>query len=112
MAKVSTINAYAVQQFAKFVEKLRTTPDGDGSLLDHSMIMYGAGISDGNLHNHNDLPILLVGGGGQIRGGRHLKYAPDTPLMNLGATLLDKMGIPFEHLGDASGTLAELSSIS
>jgi hypothetical protein len=113
MAKVSTINAYAVQQFAKFVEKLRTTPDGDGSLLDHSMIMYGAGISDGNLHNHNDLPILLVGGGGgQIRGGRHLKYAPDTPLMNLGATLLDKMGIPFEHLGDANGKLAELSAIS
>jgi hypothetical protein len=112
MAKVSTINAYAVQQFAKFVEKLRTTPDGDGSLLDHSMIMYGAGISDGNLHNHNDLPILLVGGGGQIRGGRHLKYAPDTPLMNLGATLLDKMGVPFERLGDANGKLAELSAIS
>jgi hypothetical protein len=112
LAKITKINTYAVEQFAKFVEKLRKTPDGDGSLLDHSMIMYGSSISDGNLHNHNDLPMLLVGGGaGQIKGGRHLKYAPDTPVMNLGATLLDKMGIPFERLGDANGRLAELAGV-
>jgi hypothetical protein len=113
IAKVAKINTHQVELLAKFAEKLRTTPDGDGSLLDHSMIIYGGGISDGNLHNHNDLPIVLVGGGGaQIHGGRHLQFAPTTPLMNLGATLLDKMGIPFEHLGDATGRLAELSAIS
>jgi hypothetical protein len=111
MAKVTKINTHQVTMLAKFAEKLRHTPDGDGSLLDHSMILYGGGISDGNLHNHNDLPILLVGGGGQIKGGHHLKFAPDTPVVNLGATLLDKMGIPFEHLGDANGRLAELSGI-
>lgn len=113
MAKVSKINRHQIEMLAKFAEKLRTTPDGDGSLLDHSMIMYGAGISDGDLHNHNNLPVLLVGGGAAgIKGGRHLKYAPDTPVMNLGATMLDKMGIPFEHLGDANGKLAELSNVA
>ena len=112
MAKVSKINAHQIEMLAKFAEKMRKTPDGDGSLLDHSMILYGGGISDGNLHNHNDLPILVVGSGGGIKGGRHLKYAPDTPLMNLGATLLGKMGIPFEHLGDANGTLKELTNVA
>ena len=113
MAKVSKINRHQIEMLAKFADKLRTTPDGDGSLLDHSMIMYGAGISDGDLHNHNNLPVLLVGGGAAgIKGGRHLKYAPDTPVMNLGATLLDKMGIPFERLGDANGKLAELSNVA
>jgi Protein of unknown function (DUF1552) len=113
IAKLTKINSHQVELLAKFAEKLRTTPDGDGSLLDHSMIIYGGGISDGNLHNHNDLPIVLVGGGGgQIKGGRHLRFTPTTPLMNMGATLLDKMGIPFETLGDANGKLAELSSIS
>ncbi len=112
ISKVSKINTHQIQMLAKFAKKMRNTPDGDGSLLDHSMILYGGGISDGNLHNHNDLPILVVGSGGQLKGGRHLKYAPDTPLMNLGATMLNKMGIPFEHLGDANGTLKELTEVA
>lgn len=113
MAKVSKSNQHQIEMLAKFGEKLRSTPDGDGSLLDHSMILYGGGISDGDLHNHNNLPILLMGGkSAQFKGGRHSQYAPDTPLMSLRATLLDKMGVPFEHLGDANGRLAELSSVA
>jgi hypothetical protein len=85
---------------------MRSTPDGDGSLLDHSMIVYGSSLSDGNLHVHNDLPILLVGGGaGQLKGGRHLRYPDDTPTANLFLTLLDKLEIPLENFGDSTGRL-------
>ena len=110
IAKVSQINMFHVKTFAYFLEKMRSTPDGDGSLLDHSMIVYGSGLSDANLHLHDNLPVLLVGGeAGQIKGGRHLRYPKDTPMPNLYLTLLDKLGIPVESLGDSTGKLELLS---
>jgi hypothetical protein len=85
IAKVIKINTYHMKMFARFLDKLKKTPDGEGSLLDHSMILYGGGISDGNLHNHSPLPSLLAGGGsGQLTGGRHLRYPDHTPMSNQG----------------------------
>jgi hypothetical protein len=110
--KVIKINTYHMQQFAYFLEKLRSTPDGDGTLLDHIAIVYGAGISNGFEHTHTNLPVLVVGGGsGQLKGGRHLKYAEDTPLANLHLTLLGKLGVPMDALGDSSGQLPQLSGV-
>jgi hypothetical protein len=101
--------------FAEFVGKLHATPDGDGSLLDHTILLYGSGISDSNLHLHYDLPTLVVGGGaGRLKGGRHLVYERRTPMANLCLTLLDKMDIPgVEKLGDSTGrlTLEPLSGL-
>jgi hypothetical protein len=93
--------------FAYYVDKLRQTPDGDGTLLDHVMLVYGSGISDPNVHLHYDLPTVLVGGGaGTLTGGRHLVYPRGTPMANLCLTLLDKMEIPgAERLGDSNGRL-------
>lgn len=106
MLKVTKINAYHVKLFADFLEKLRSTADGDGSLLDHSLIVYGSGISDGDRHDHVNLPVLLVGGAAtQMKGGRHLRFSNDTPLMNLHVTVLDKMGIPLSRFGDSTGTI-------
>jgi len=105
--KVVKINIYHAKLFAYFLEKLQSTPDGDGSLLDHSMIVYGSGMSDGDQHSWIDLPILLAGGGvGQIKGGRHIRYPKDTPVTNLYLTILDKAGFPVENLGDSTGKLA------
>jgi hypothetical protein len=99
-----------MQTFARFVETLRGTPDGDGSLLDHTILMYGSGMSDGNLHSHLNLPLLLIGGGsGRLKGGRHLRYTSDTPLTNLHLTLLDKLGVRMESFGDSNGQLTELT---
>ena len=110
VAQVLQIDILHTQMFAYFLKKMRSTPDGDGSLLDHSIIVYGSSLSDGNLHVHNDLPIMLVGGGaGQIKGGRHLRYPDDTPTTNLFLTLLDKLGIPVENFGDSTGRLDLLS---
>ncbi len=107
IAKVIQIDIFHAQMFAYFLEKLRVTRDGDGSLLDHSTIVYGSSLSDGNKHLHQDLPVLLVGGGaGQIQGGRHLRYPKDTPMTNLFLTILDKLGIPAEHFGDSTGRLS------
>ncbi len=104
--QVIQIDILHTQVFAYFLEKMQSTPDGDGSLLDHSMIVYGSGLSDGNLHEHYDLPVLLVGGGsGQIQGGSHLQYPRDTPMANLFLTLLDKLGIQRERIGDSTGRL-------
>lgn len=109
LAKLAKIDAYNVSLFAYFVEKLRSTPDGDGSLLDHCMIMYGAGMSDGNLHDPKNLPMLLLGGGcGQLKGGRHLRYK-ETPVANLHVTLLDKLGVHIDSIGDSQGKLTDLS---
>ena len=106
IAKVHKIDILHSQMFAYFLEKMRSTPDGDGSLLDHSMIVYGSSLSDGNFHLHYDLPILLAGGGsGQLKGGRHIRYPEDTPMTNLFLTLLDKLDIPLENLGDSNGRL-------
>ncbi|MSO46167.1 MAG: DUF1552 domain-containing protein [Acidobacteria bacterium] len=112
IAKLVQINRYHMTMFAYFLEKLRSTPDGDGNLLDHSALMYGSGLSNGNLHLRTSLPILMVGGGGgQIKGGRHLTYAKDTPLPNLHLTMLDIAGVPVEKHGDSTGKL-DLLSIS
>jgi hypothetical protein len=106
MAKNTKINTYHVGLFAHLVEKMKATPDGDGSLLDHSMMLYGSGMGDGNLHRHHDLPLVVVGGGcGQLQGGRHLRFANDTPMMNLGLSLLDKIGVELESVGDSTGRL-------
>lgn len=107
MEKCAKINHYHVSLFAEFVEKLRSTPDGDGSLLDHATILYGAGMSEGNGHVPRNLPLLLVGGGsGRIRGGRHIKYADGTPLANMHLGLLDKLGVRVEAHGNSTGPVS------
>ena len=101
------IDTYHVELFAEFVAKLQATPDGDGSLLDHSLILYGSGMGDGNLHRHDDLPLLTVGSlGGTIRTGQHLVYPRHTPMTNLLLTLLDKVGAGVDTLGDSTGRLS------
>ena len=112
LEKLAKINTFHINLFAYFVEKLRSTPDGDGTLLDHSMLVYGSGISDGNIHFHLDLPTVVVGGGGgRLKGGRHLRYGTDTPVTNLYVSLLDKLGVPVEKFGDSTGSLKYLSDI-
>jgi hypothetical protein len=102
-AKIDTLQA---QMLAYFLEKLQATQDGDGSLLDHSLILYGGGMGDGNLHRHADLPCLMAGGlNGAFKTGHHLKYKLDTPMTNLLLTLMDKVGVPLEKLGDSTGRL-------
>ena len=104
IASIAAINTYHVELLSYFVEKLAATPDGDGSLLDHSMVLHGSGMSNGNLHNHKNLPLVLVGGGaGRLRGGRHIKFAELTPMANLLLGLLNKAGVPAESFGDSSG---------
>jgi Protein of unknown function (DUF1552) len=103
LAKYATLGTYQAQLFAKFLDKLRTTADGDGTLLDHSMLLYGAGLSNPNLHAHMDLPLLVAGGG--LNGGRHLVYPIETPMTNLLLTMLDKSGIRADKLGDSTGPL-------
>ena len=103
------VNLYHMEQFSHFVEELSTTPDGDGSLLDQSLLVYGAGISDSNTHFHDNLPIALVGGSAAgLKGGRHIRYPDDTPVTNLWMSLLDKMGVPAEQLGDSTGHVEHL----
>jgi hypothetical protein len=112
LEKLAKVNSYHIEMFAYFLEKLQATPDGDGSLLDHSIFVYGSGISDGNIHFHLDLPVLLVGGGaGQLKGGYHLRYTNDTPLTNLYVAVLDKLGIPVDTFGDSTSKLDYLSGI-
>ena len=112
IAKVIRINIFHAKMFAYYLEKMRSTPDGDGSLLDHSMILYGGGISDGNQHLHGNLPTLLVGGAaGQLKGGRHIRFPQDTPMTNLYMTMLDKLGIPVERFGDSTGKVDLLSAV-
>ncbi len=103
--KVAQINTYHLEQFAYFLGKLKSTPDGDGTLLDHSLIVYGSGLSNGNWHEHNNLPVLLAG----QSGGRHITYPAETPMNNLHLALLDRMGVHIESLGDSNGELNVLS---
>ena len=106
VAKVAKINLYHVTLFAYLLEKLQSTPDGDGSLLDHITMVYGAGMADSNRHAPYDLPIVLAGhGAGQLKVGRHVRFGKDTPLGNLHLTLLDKFGVPVERWGDSTGVL-------
>jgi hypothetical protein len=111
MTKYAKLNTYQAQLFAYFVEKLKSTPDGDGSLLDHTLLLYGAGLSDGNIHSHVDLPLTLVGGGASIKGGRHIAVSLHTPMTNLLVTMLDKAGVHVEKLGDSTGRV-ELETLS
>ena len=107
--KNTRINVFHMQLFARFVERLRATPDGDGSLLDHVMVLYGAAFGDGNLHVPHNLPVALLGsGGGRLRAGRHVRAKFDTPLMNLGLSLLDKVGARVNQVGDSTGRLADV----
>jgi hypothetical protein len=107
--KLGQINLHHMNQFAHLVEKLKTTKEGNGTLLDSSLLVYGAGISDSNTHFHDNLPIALVGGAaGGLKGGRHLRYGKDTPLTNLWLTVLDKMGVPSEQIGDSTGKIQHL----
>ena len=112
MDKVAKINRYHMEQFAYFLRKLKSTRDGDGSLLDHTMIVYGSGISDGNRHNHDDLPVLLAGGSRVFRTGRHVKFTQDTPVSNLYLSMLDAMNVPTEKLGDSQGRLNYLTDLT
>jgi hypothetical protein len=109
MEKVAQINTYHMQQFAGWVEKLRSIKEGDGRLLDNLMIVYGAGLSDGNRHLHEDLPTLIVGrGGNYIKTGRRVVYRRETPMCNLFLTMMDRMGAHMEHFGDSTGKLQGL----
>jgi len=110
--KVTKINCLHAELFAYFLKKLKSTPDGDGTLLDHSMIVYGSGLSDGNRHMHEDLPVLLAGrGDGSLKPGRHIVYQRGTPMTNLYLTLLDRMGVRPESLGDSTGKLEHLADL-
>jgi hypothetical protein len=112
LEKLERINRYHVENIAYFVKKLAETPDGDGTLLDNMILLVGGGISNGDIHFHRDLPTMLVGGGaGRVAGNRHLRLPADTPMANLHVTILDRMGLPVEKLGDSTGTLKELTAI-
>lgn len=107
LAKLAKIQAYHAGVFAYYLDRLQSTPDGDGSLLDHLMLIYGGGLSDSQVHSAENLPIVLFGGGaGTLKGGRHTRYAPTTPMPNLHVALLQNLGIPIEQLGDSNGALS------
>jgi hypothetical protein len=106
IVKVAKINAYQVSKFAYLLDRLRATPDGDGTLLDHITLLYGTGMGDCNAHDPRNIPLLLAGGGaGQLKGGRHIRYPKETPLANLHLTLLDKFGVKLDRIGDSTGPL-------
>ena len=108
-SKIRQINLFHTKQLAYLLEKLNSIPEGDGTLLDHAMIAYGSGISDGNRHQHDNLPIILAGGGcGTLKTGRHLRYTDETPLNNLWVSMLDRMEVDVEQLGDSTGALPNL----
>ena len=110
IAKLIKVDLHHVRMFAYYLERLRTTPHGDGSLLDSAAILYAAGISDGNAHSHHDLPVLLAGGGGSaLTGGRHIRVPSETPIANLYVTLLEMVGVPVERLGDSTGQVPRLA---
>ena len=112
LAKCTAIQKHHVRLITGYLEKLQAIPDGDGTLLDHMLILYGAGLSNSDRHSHSPLPTLIAGGGaGRIKGGRHLVYPENTPLTNLHVTLLDKLGVAIERLGDSTGRFKELSEI-
>ena len=100
-----------MELFAGFIKKMKETPDGDGSLLDHSMIVYGSGLSDGNRHTHEDLPVLIVGRGGNFKRRHHIVYPKGTPMNNLFLTLLDRMGVREEQIGDSTGRIEHLTDL-
>ena len=112
IAKLIDVNIFHAEQFAYYLDRLARTQDGDGSLLDQSLILYGAGMSNGNNHNHHKLPIAVVGGGaGTLKGNRHFSYDDDPPVANLFMSLLAKLGVRQDSFGDSTGELKELSDV-
>jgi hypothetical protein len=112
LAKYAKLGTYQAELFSWFLEKLKSTPEADGTLLDHSLFLYGAGLSNPNLHAHYDLPLVLVGSAaGQLKGGRHIVYKQETPMTNLLLSMLDKVGVQAEKLGDSTGRLEVLSGL-
>ena len=106
LKKIAQIDLFYTKQLAKFLQRLKDTKEGEGSLLDHSMIVYGSGIADGDRHSHNDLPVILAGrGNGQLKPGRLIESAEGTPMTNLYLALLDRMGVDAERIGDSTGKL-------
>ena len=106
MERQAKLNTYHMSQFAYFLDKLEATPDGDGTLLDHTLLLYGSGLSDGNLHLMYDVPTLVVGSKASgIQGGRFLRAPEGTPLTNLQLSLMNKMGVHMETFGDSNGEL-------
>jgi len=113
VARMSTINRYHMELFSQYLAKLRATPDGDGSLLDHMTILYGSGISNSTVHSGDNLPLLLAGGGaGRLQGGRHLIYADEPSMANLLVTLMDKLDVPVERIGGSTGRLSIDNALS
>jgi hypothetical protein len=113
LAKLTKINTYHVTLFAHLLDKLRSTPDGDGSLLDHSMYLFGSGMGNPDVHDHSKLPILVAGGAaGSMKGGRHIRYEEATPLSNLLLTMLDKAGVAMDSFADSTGKIDELEPLS
>ncbi|MBI2927297.1 MAG: DUF1552 domain-containing protein [Verrucomicrobia bacterium] len=109
-AKIAKINQFHMRQFAYFVERLKAVREGEGTLLDNCMIVYGAGLADGNAHAHHDLPVVLAGrGGGTINPGRHIRFAKETPTTNLFLSMTERLGAPVDRIGDSTGKLAELA---
>ncbi len=109
LEKLTKINTYHVSLIAYFMDKLKAIPDGDGTLLDHSLIVFGSSMSNSNMHNHSPLPVFVAGGAcGRMKGGRHIKYPEDTPMANLLATTLVKAGLNENHIGDSTGILSEV----
>ena len=109
VALMAKINSFHVSLFAEFVQKLKKTTDGNGSLLDHSLYLYGSGMGNPNVHDHTNLPTIVAGGAaGKMRGGRHIQYDKPTPLANLHLSLLNKVGVPMESFADSTGTVDEL----
>lgn len=109
LEKLAKINAFHISLFANYLEKLKSIPDGEGTLLDHSLILCGSGMGNPDVHNHLDLPILVAGGGaGTHKGGRHIRYSEPTPLANLHLTMLDKVGVELDAFADSNGKLKEL----
>ena len=109
LAMLAKINQFHVSLFAYFLEKLKGIPDGDGSLLDHTLYLYGSGMGNSNVHDHVNLPIVVAGGGGGVaRGGRHIKYAEPEPMANLHLTLLDSVGVELDSFADSTGTIDKL----
>ncbi len=110
--QISKINRYHMELFSYFLKRLDSIPDGDGTLLDHSMVVYGSGLADGNKHTHHDLPVLVAGrAAGGLHPGRHLRYDTETPMANLYLTLLDRLGVHPEAIGDSNGRLEHLTDI-
>jgi hypothetical protein len=112
MDKVAAINRHHMDQFAYFLNKLKKTQDGDGALLDTTTVLYGSGISDGNRHNHDNLPVLLAGGARVFKTGRHVRYSQKEPVSNLYLSILDAAGVPTDRFGDSHNRLQFLGDLT